>query len=83
MSGIAGDQAGNVYVAGVGREFIRDDPQDSRRRTFKFVSRVYRYLAAQGQCLGRAGRVHVSRDAEGQVWLGGDSVTCVDGKVTL
>ena len=48
VSGIAGDQAGNVYVAGVGREFIRDDPQDSRRRTFKFVSRVYRYLAAQG-----------------------------------
>ena len=48
VSGIAGDEAGNVYVAGVGREFIRDDPQDSRRRTFKFVSRVYRYLAAQG-----------------------------------
>ena len=48
VSGIAGDQAGNVYVAGVGKEFIRDDPQDSRRRTFKFVSRVYRYLAAQG-----------------------------------
>ena len=42
-----------------------------------------RYLAAQGQCLGRAGRVHVSRDAEGQVWIGGDSVTCIDGKVTL
>jgi predicted PhzF superfamily epimerase YddE/YHI9 len=42
-----------------------------------------RYLAAQGQCLGRAGRVHVSRDAEGQVWIGGDSVTCIDGKLTL
>jgi PhzF family phenazine biosynthesis protein len=42
-----------------------------------------RYLAAQGQCLGRAGRVHVSRDAESQVWIGGDSVTCIDGKVTL
>ncbi|MBT2302544.1 PhzF family phenazine biosynthesis protein [Variovorax paradoxus] len=42
-----------------------------------------RYLAAQGQCLGRAGRVHVSRDAEGQVWIGGNSVTCIDGKVTL
>jgi PhzF family phenazine biosynthesis protein len=41
------------------------------------------YLAAQGQCLGRAGRVHVMRDAEGQVWVGGDSVTCIDGKVTL
>jgi hypothetical protein len=48
VTGIAGDPAGNVYVAGIGREYIRDDPQDSRRRTFKFVSRVYRYLAAQG-----------------------------------
>ena len=42
-----------------------------------------RYLAAQGQCLGRAGRVHVMRDADGQVWVGGDSVTCIDGKLTL
>ncbi len=48
VSGIASDPAGNIYVAGVGKEFIRDDPQDTRRRTFKFVSRVYRYLAAQG-----------------------------------
>lgn len=45
--GIAADAAGNVYISCVAREFIRDDPQDSRRRTFKFVSRVYRYLAAQ------------------------------------
>ncbi|GAA4331531.1 PhzF family phenazine biosynthesis protein [Variovorax defluvii] len=42
-----------------------------------------RYLAAQGQCLGREGRVHVQRDDEGQVWIGGDSVTCIDGKVSL
>ena len=42
-----------------------------------------RYLAAQGQCLGRAGRVHVARDADGQVWIGGDCVTCIDGTVTL
>jgi PhzF family phenazine biosynthesis protein len=42
-----------------------------------------RYVAAQGQCLGRAGRVRVMRDADGQVWIGGDSVTCIDGKVTL
>ncbi|VTU36128.1 PhzF family phenazine biosynthesis protein [Variovorax sp. RA8] len=42
-----------------------------------------RYLAAQGQCLGRSGRVHVMRDGEGQVWVGGDSVTCIDGKLTL
>lgn len=42
-----------------------------------------RYLAAQGTCLGRAGRVHIERDASGQVWVGGQSVTCIDGKVQL
>jgi PhzF family phenazine biosynthesis protein len=42
-----------------------------------------RYIAAQGACLGRAGRVHIERDADRQVWVGGDSVTCVDGTVTL
>lgn len=42
-----------------------------------------RYVAAQGCCLGRAGRVHIEQDANGQVWVGGDSVTCIDGHVTL
>ena len=41
------------------------------------------YVAGQGQCLGRDGRVHVSRDVEGQVWVGGDVVTCIDGRVAL
>ena len=42
-----------------------------------------RYIAAQGACLGRAGRVHIERDAQGQVWVGGESVTCIDGAVTV
>ena len=45
-----------------------------------------RYVAAQGTCLGRAGRVHLSRESTGgttAVWVGGESVTCVDGSVTL
>jgi PhzF family phenazine biosynthesis protein len=42
-----------------------------------------RYLAAQGSCLGRAGRVHVERDASGQAWIGGESVTCISGSVQL
>ena len=42
-----------------------------------------RYSAAQGACLGRAGRVHIERDAQGQVWVGGESVTCIDGAVTV
>jgi len=42
-----------------------------------------RYVAAQGTCLDRAGRVHIEQDASGQVWVGGESVTCIDGKVSL
>ena len=44
------------------------------------------YIVAQGTCLGRAGRVHLSREnADGapQIWVGGESVTCIDGTVTL
>jgi len=39
------------------------------------------YVAAQGTALGRAGRVHVERDETGETWIGGASVTCVDGQV--
>ena len=42
-----------------------------------------RYVAGQGTALGRAGRVHVERDAANDCWIGGDSVTCVDGGVRL
>ncbi|MHB1248878.1 MAG: PhzF family phenazine biosynthesis protein [Polaromonas sp.] len=42
-----------------------------------------RYRASQGACLGRAGQVDLQRDAAGQVWVGGESVTCIDGLVTL
>jgi PhzF family phenazine biosynthesis protein len=42
-----------------------------------------RYIAAQGACLGRAGRVYIQRDEHGQVWVGGQTVTCIAGSVTL
>ena len=42
-----------------------------------------RYVAAQGTCLGRAGRVHISRDGAEQVWVGGDTLTCIEGHVQL
>ena len=42
-----------------------------------------RYVAAQGTCMGRAGRVFIEQDAAGQVWVGGQSVTCIDGTVSL
>ena len=41
------------------------------------------YIAAQGACLGRAGRVHIRQDAQDQVWVGGDTVICISGRVTL
>lgn len=41
------------------------------------------YVVAQGTALGRAGRVHVARDAAGATWIGGASTTCVDGQATL
>jgi PhzF family phenazine biosynthesis protein len=41
------------------------------------------YVASQGTVMGRRGRVHVSRDADGQVWVGGGTITCVSGTVEL
>jgi PhzF family phenazine biosynthesis protein len=41
------------------------------------------YTASQGTCLDRAGRVYLMRDASGQVWVGGDTVTCISGVVSL
>jgi len=39
-----------------------------------------RYRARQGMQLGRDGRIAMRVDAgDGQIWLGGDAVTCVDG----
>ena len=41
------------------------------------------YVASQGTCLGRDGKVHIASDATGQIWVGGDCVTCIDGRVNL
>jgi len=41
-----------------------------------------RYVASQGTQLGRAGRVHIER-RDGQVWVGGSSVTCIRGELSL
>lgn len=41
------------------------------------------YCASQGVCMGRAGQVDLQKDARGQVWVGGKSVTCISGTVTL
>jgi PhzF family phenazine biosynthesis protein len=41
------------------------------------------YVATQGAALGRAGEVHVSTDAAGQVWVAGHVTTCISGTVEL
>jgi PhzF family phenazine biosynthesis protein len=41
------------------------------------------YVARQGTALGRDGRVEVSTDEVGDVWVGGTSVTVVRGSVAL
>lgn len=40
------------------------------------------YVAAQGAAMGRAGRIHVRRDAEA-TWIGGDVAPCMAGTVLL
>jgi PhzF family phenazine biosynthesis protein len=41
-----------------------------------------RYVASQGTAMGRAGRVYVEQQGP-DIWIGGDSVTCVEGTVAL
>jgi PhzF family phenazine biosynthesis protein len=41
------------------------------------------YVARQGTALGRSGRVHVTSDDDGQIWVGGGTVTCITGTVEL
>ena len=41
------------------------------------------YQVSQGTALGRQGRVHISQDPDGIIWVGGGTVTCVSGSVNL
>jgi PhzF family phenazine biosynthesis protein len=41
------------------------------------------YVASQGTVLGARGRVHVSRDDDGTIWVGGGTVTLISGSVQL
>jgi PhzF family phenazine biosynthesis protein len=40
------------------------------------------YVASQGTALGREGRVYVEQRG-GEIWVGGEAVTCIEGRVTL
>ncbi len=41
-----------------------------------------RYTAAQGTAIGRAGRVYIEKIGS-DVWVGGESVTCIEGTATI
>jgi PhzF family phenazine biosynthesis protein len=41
------------------------------------------YVASQGTALGRSGRVYISQDDDGAIWVAGGTVTCVTGQVEL
>jgi PhzF family phenazine biosynthesis protein len=41
------------------------------------------YVVSQGIALGRVGRVHISRDEDGTIWVAGATVTRIAGQVDL
>jgi PhzF family phenazine biosynthesis protein len=41
------------------------------------------YVASQGTVVGRRGRVHVTSDDDGVIWVGGGTVTLISGTVRL
>ncbi len=41
------------------------------------------YTARQGTALGRSGRVHIHRDADATIWVGGQTQTVVSGTVLI
>ena len=40
------------------------------------------YVARQGTAMGRAGRIHVSRDGDA-IWIGGATTTVISGSVAV
>ena len=41
------------------------------------------YVASQGSALGRAGRVYVSQDGDGAVWVAGSTRTLIEGTIDV
>jgi len=41
------------------------------------------YVASQGTALGRRGRISISRDESGTIWVGGGTITCISGEVEI
>lgn len=41
------------------------------------------YVASQGGALGRQGEVHISQAADGAIWVGGRTLTCMAGEIVI
>jgi predicted PhzF superfamily epimerase YddE/YHI9 len=41
------------------------------------------YVTSQGSKVGCKGRPHIEQDADGTIWIGGATVTCVKGEVEI
>ena len=51
------------------------------RREHGLLAPGTRYLAAQGRCVGRDGRIDVELQANGDIWIGGRCVSTVVGEI--
>lgn len=41
------------------------------------------YVASQGAAIGRSGRAHISEDGSGALWVGGNTVTIIEGVIDI
>jgi PhzF family phenazine biosynthesis protein len=41
------------------------------------------YVVSQGSAVGAAGRVHIETDEDGAVWVGGGTITAIEGRVDV
>ena len=41
------------------------------------------YVASQGSCVGRDGRIEIRFNDDGKILLGGNAVTCIEGDITI
>jgi PhzF family phenazine biosynthesis protein len=91
--GIIGPEAGPAEVDFEVRTFIPGDAmvEDPVTGSFNAGAAQWligsgrapdKYVAAQGTVLGRAGRVHIEAE-DGDIWVGGQSATCIRGSVLL
>jgi PhzF family phenazine biosynthesis protein len=68
---------------------IREDPVTGslNASTAQWLLRTGRaaapYTASQGSCVGRTGRIYISRDSQGVIWVGGKTTTLFSGTCIL